>query len=681
MSLDNDYFNDDDDDDGVWTREDLEGLTMTQLKQQLRLRGLKVSGRKAELIERLLGLQPRQQQQPQQPQPPPPPQQQPQTMSNDIEDDIAAFLDAEILAKETTESKKSRARTIAEQHGKELVDVSEYLDEKDKGKDVLSSTDKHDDEENNDDDDEDEDGKSTTGTWEKWGVEARIVDDYEGRSVVVDGLSRTLVEFAASNNSYCQAYVVASRDALKPFLAGSAALPKNGTETPEDRLREIQAKRERASILPTLPDDEENDGPDEGDQEGIYNEAIQRDYSDWGTYTTTGAQLSAQEIQGVILLSDVYGPFQNNTQALADRIAFECQPVVVMAPDLFRGRPWSDEQEGEEEEEQLDYEEWRALHPALRVSMDIRAAAACLRERYGVCSIAVWGTCYGGGRALEVASGRTIQDQTIHDVDGKIGPPPVRPMAVIAWYPTRYNVTQLFGDDEDPELPKQDKDDESFAVMAIMGEQDTLAGATSNDAALLQERLGQDERVRDYMVKVFPDQGHGFAHMHLGRAQEDDDDNYVEDYKSDEEMAIDEEFGGAGRVMFGSSDADVAFLLSTAWMETYTRVFLPTVGTAVSQESSRWNSNNDLTMPGNGKVNDRDLRDLREEIQQSIDNFSPPPNNFNEMSEDEHDERTRRILMSYQDGKDAGQYTIDKDDDTETMLQKLKAWDSNLELF
>jgi hypothetical protein len=36
-------------------RDEAESLTIPQLKQQLRLRGLKVSGRKSELVDRLLG--------------------------------------------------------------------------------------------------------------------------------------------------------------------------------------------------------------------------------------------------------------------------------------------------------------------------------------------------------------------------------------------------------------------------------------------------------------------------------------------------------------------------------------------------------------------------------------------------------------------------------------------------
>ena len=54
----------------------------------------------------------------------------------------------------------------------------------------------------------------------------------------------------------------------------------------------------------------------------------------------TGALVSASEVTGVLLLSDVRGPFIDNNRALANKIAFECHPFVVMCPDLFRGTPW-----------------------------------------------------------------------------------------------------------------------------------------------------------------------------------------------------------------------------------------------------------------------------------------------------------------------------------------------------
>ena len=39
------------------------------------------------------------------------------------------------------------------------------------------------------------------------------------------------------------------------------------------------------------------------------------------------------------------------------------------------------------------------------VNVEVRAAAATLEERYGVTLVAIFGTCYGGGRALEASTG------------------------------------------------------------------------------------------------------------------------------------------------------------------------------------------------------------------------------------------------------------------------------------
>jgi dienelactone hydrolase len=160
---------------------------------------------------------------------------------------------------------------------------------------------------------------------------------------------------------------------------------------------------------------------DQDDDEGYFKDILHREFSDWGVYTATGAQLSAGEVQGVLLLSDVYGPFTDDTRALAEKIAFECQPVVVMAPDLFRGNPWKEVESSGLNDAGESYEQWRAGHDDRRVNIDIRAAAACLRQQYAVTSVVVWGTCYGGGRALEAASGY-FQDDNVFDVDGNVGP-------------------------------------------------------------------------------------------------------------------------------------------------------------------------------------------------------------------------------------------------------------------
>lgn len=635
-------------------RDMIEALTVPQLKQQLRLRGLKISGKKEELVDRLFagtGGIPRSG------------QSEESWQSNDEgqEDNKLNFVDDELmLDQHTSESndvlepevlapddKKSKAREFAAAHNKELIDVTAYLDEEEIGKEVRSSKDTKQEKVTGD-----EDSQETSP--ESWGSEARIVDDYEGRSVIIDNLSRCVVEFLGSNQTMCPALVVASRDALKPFLAGNS---QNQTSA-EERLREIQTRREEASKERQNVEDFE--AVDEGDDEGVYKNIVDREFSDWGEYTATGAQLSATEVQGVLLLSDVYGPFSNHTRALAEKIAFECQPVVVMVPDLFRGCPWEQINDSGLNKEGETYEQWRANHDELRVSVDIRAAAACLRERYGVSSVALWGTCYGGGRALEAASG-VLPNDSIHDVDGNVGPLPVNPMACVAWYPTRYNATNLFGPSHRGKIIKaSDGSPTEMSIMAIFAGKDDLSGATQEDAAILQDCLAQDQRVKDHMVKIFADQEHGFAHMNLGKEDESQDEY---------ENFVDEGFGGAGKVGIDNGEAEVACLLSTAWMETYSRVFLPTVGSTISQDENegRWQN---IEMEELSAYN---LRDIRGEIENALNDFEYVPDfskQVDRFDENEH-ETLKQYLMEYQTDDDAEDNKILPSDELGDAYQKI----------
>lgn len=636
------------------SQSDLEDLTVSQLKQQLRLRGMKVSGRKGELIKRLLG-----------------------------GGDVAPFVggtddtgsgDKEVLEPELVGKnagmgrKKSKARIFSEDRGKELIDVTAYLDEDDKNRATRSSEQKRD----PTDAASDDQGKEDTGP-ETWGDQAKIVDDYEGRSVIVDGLSRTVVEYVGSNFTKVQAYVVASRDALKAYLSGGQD-GKNETSSAETRLREIQTRREKESKVPVKFEDDE--GLEGGDPKGYYDNVVERDYSDWGKFTQTGAQISAEEVQGVLLLSDVYGAFTDDTRALAEKIAFECQPVVVMVPDLFRGNPWKEPPVGVEKtkRDQL-YEDWRSSHPDLRVNVDVRAAAACLKRRYGVSEVAVWGTCYGGGRALEAAAGFVPEGGTIHDVDGRVGPPPVNPSAVVAWYPTRWSPT-LFGSNREKgnALGNGQEGKKQMAVMAIFAGSDNLPGATPADAALLQDKLESDDRVKDHMVKVFPDQGHGFAHKGLGTSLGEDGVGMGDPT----ERFVDEEFGGAGRVTMDNSDSEVACLLSTAWMETYTRVFLPTTGPAVKDdENESWSK--DISMKDLSFANGRDVRkEIEEQLESHVDmklgNMKYDP--YTPVSAEEAEKIFEPMAKMLENNPNV----IDPDDDFVTVYEKLKHIDSEGEL-
>ncbi|KAI2490327.1 dienelactone hydrolase-like protein [Fragilaria crotonensis] len=175
------------------------------------------------------------------------------------------------------------------------------------------------------------------------------------------------------------------------------------------------------------------------------------------------------------------------------------------------------------------------------------------------------------------------------------------------------------------------------------------------------------------MVKVFPNQKHGFAH--IGRAS-----SAEYDFKDDYEDFVDDEFGGAGRVTLDTGEAEVACLLSTAWMETYSRVFLPTVGPLVSKDENEaeWQR---LEMKD---LSDANSRDIREEIDSALNDFTYVPDGggrkLDRFDEESHEE-LRKILMEYQAGQDAGENQILQTDDINTAYEKLRRWDSTIQLF
>ena len=137
------------DDDEEFSVESLNKLTIPQLKQQLRLRGMRVSGKKQELVNRLM-------------------------MTNG----------------RRREQKKEKES--AHEQKNDFIDVEAYLDDDDKGKYAKTSLLRQ---MGVDDDDNVDTENPPLSNPETWGNEAKIVDDYEGQSLIVDGLSRTVVEF------------------------------------------------------------------------------------------------------------------------------------------------------------------------------------------------------------------------------------------------------------------------------------------------------------------------------------------------------------------------------------------------------------------------------------------------------------------------------------------------------
>ncbi|CAM9277659.1 unnamed protein product [Discosporangium mesarthrocarpum] len=225
------------------------------------------------------------------------------------------------------------------------------------------------------------------------------------------------------------------------------------------------------------------------------------------------------ELRVVVLLSDVYGWEDRRTRRLADQVA-DISHAVVLVPDLFRGSPWSSEDPME------GYEAWRASHPPERVSGDIRACASFARSTFRPKCLGLMGICYGGGRALEEAAAGVV-----------------KPDNLVLFYPTRYNLSSVA-----PGL--------SCPVAAFFAGEDDLDGARQEDARALHEALAQNEKVGDFMIRIFPGQRHGFAH----HPREED-----------------------------QQDAEDALLLATSWMDVYLQKrLMPWGGLVKDSENSLW---------------------------------------------------------------------------------------------
>ena len=75
-----------------------------------------------------------------------------------------------------------------------------------------------------------------------------------------------------------------------------------------------------------------------------------------------------------------------------------------------------------------------------------------------------------------------------------------------------------------------------------------------------------------------------------------------------------EDYGGPGRRQRRSSDREATFLLSTAWFETYSRAYLPTVGSLVSEDGLRGcDQKLDMEM-----IQNQDERNVRKEMEDAM---------------------------------------------------------------
>ena len=224
---------------------------------------------------------------------------------------------------------------------------------------------------------------------------------------------------------------------------------------------------------------------------------------------------------------------------------------------------------------------------------------------------------------------------------------------MVAWYPTNYDAKFLFGPDR---VSLEAFDDYQTSIMAIFAEQDTLQGATTKDAEKLKSHLSADERIKDMMVKVFSGQKHGFAHK-------------FNTLVLDEHDRFDENKYGGEYASLDSGDAEAAYLLSSAFLETYSRTFLPTIGPPIADDEN-WSHLHMKDLSTNKS------KDVRTEIQDLLAKHEDvdldlgrmhPLDFMNPISDMEDVDESLAIAMKTKP------YGLSPEDDADTMVEKLEA--------
>ncbi|CAM9525310.1 unnamed protein product [Phaeothamnion confervicola] len=145
---------------------------------------------------------------------------------------------------------------------------------------------------------------------------------------------------------------------------------------------------------------------------------------------------------------------------------------------------------------------------------------------------------------------------------GPIGLPPVAADVVVAFYPTRYDVESVARGLRCP-------------TIALFAEHDSIPGATIDDAQALQKGLAENSHVRDYMVRVFRGEKHGFAHRPGPVASLPVRPRPAAAGGGGEATGGSDMTGGGGRDGGGGGgvvaqdNAQDAMLLATAWLDIY----------------------------------------------------------------------------------------------------------------
>ncbi|KAG5033557.1 hypothetical protein AAZX31_06G303600 [Glycine max] len=185
---------------------------------------------------------------------------------------------------------------------------------------------------------------------------------------------------------------------------------------------------------------------------------------------------------GLLLLSDVFGFEDSFTRDFAYRVA--CNGYNILVPDLFRGNPWTKDQQDPDV-----FEKWIARQNPERIAEDITRWTKWLVDEFMAVGISkklgIIGFCFGGGQVLKVLA----KDQGACFGTG------------VSFYGTRIDPLAA----SDIKAP----------VLFILGDNDPLCQVSEIEN--VEKKIASGSK-----VVLFPGRGHGFAHR-PGSPEEDVD--------------------------------------------------------------------------------------------------------------------------------------------------------------
>mmetsp|Transcript_16798 Transcript_16798/g.34527 ORF Transcript_16798/g.34527 Transcript_16798/m.34527 type:complete len:116 (+) Transcript_16798:77-424(+) len=115
-------------------------------------------------------------------------------------------------------------------------------------------------------------------------------------------------------------------------------------------------------------------------------------------------------------------------------------------------------------------------------------------------------------------------------------------------------------------------------------------------------------------------------------------------------------------------------------METYSRKFLPTAGSPVSQDEAEFEWNSQLNMKD---LSVEDVRDVRMEIDESLKNCKDLPlqGRYIDPGDEDSQDELFKALQAMQDPNAETDFKITDDDNLESAYAKLIASDEDFQIF